>query len=100
MDSLITRAFIGGQSLANLDICGYDTLGATQSKDFPSNAKYGYIVAVGDIVINFPVWFKCGITGEIRVGYADGGGSGVAELRIETSSVKTTGQGVTVVWYG
>lgn len=100
MDSLITRAFTGGQSLANLDICGYSIAEVNQSVSFPSSAKYGCIIAVGGIVTNFPIWFKRGITGAISLGTTGTTQIKVAGVQIEASSVRATGQDITVVWYG
>lgn len=100
MDGLITRAFIGGQSLANLDICGCITADVAQTTSFPSNAKYGCIIAVGGLVPSFPIWFKCGITGRIKIGSSGSSSTKIAEVNIDVSSVKTTDQDITIVWYG
>lgn len=100
MDGLITRAFIGGQSLANLDICGYSIVDIAQTTSFPSNAKYGCIIAVGGLAPSFPIWFKCGVAGRISIGSSGSSSTKVAEVQIKSTSVEVTSQDITIVWYG
>lgn len=71
-----------------------------QSIQIPSDAKYGCIVAVDGITIPFPVWLKCGVSGNIEAGHTTANTAYRAKIEIGATSLRAAAQGFAVVWYG